>query len=566
MKGKKLCAAIMLSILFCFCAAVIFAQDANFAQAARITLGSGNVTINRAGDYVLSGTLRNGQVLIDPGKNGVVRLQLNGAYIENPNGPAIYMKSGAELIINLAAGTENTLIDGKNYRAVSAAGEDDPKAALYVKNSLTIGGSGKLSVTGNYRNGIHAKDALVISRESGNISVNAVEEAIQGGDSVTILGGVFDLRAGNDGLKSNNSDAGKGNVTINGGMFTITAGRDAVQADNGLTINGGIFTIKTGGGAAAGAAISGRNSFGNGDWGARGWNRSAQFPAPAAAASGDSESYKAFKAGKELVVSAGTFTIDAQDDAFHSNGNLTVRRGTFSINTGDDAFHADNALRVEGGTINILACYEGLEGKTIDIAGGGITIVSSDDAINAADGRATSGVNNSIYARISGGTIKITATGDGVDANGNLYLAGGELYVSGPSMGMQGAIDLDGSFVVSGGKLITAGSSLSPSSQSTQPVILISYTAARNSGSVISLRDSSGRALLEYTARTQFSASAFSSPDIKTGQTYGLYIDGKKITDVTVRGTVTAMADNGGTYAVGRGGPGGGPGGGRGRR
>jgi hypothetical protein len=119
MNDKKLLAASVI-ILLCFGAAA-FAQDIDFTRATKIALGSGNVTINRAGDYTLSGTLRNGQVLIDPGKNGVVRLQLNGASIENPNGAAIYMKSGAELIISLAAGTENTLIDGKNYPAGGAA-------------------------------------------------------------------------------------------------------------------------------------------------------------------------------------------------------------------------------------------------------------------------------------------------------------------------------------------------------------------------------------------------------------------------------------------------------------
>jgi hypothetical protein len=464
-----------------------FAQD--FASAARIVLGSGNITISRAGNYVLSGTLRNGQVLIDVGKNDTVRIQLNGVHIENPRSAAIYMRNGAELVIDLVAGKENTLVVGANY--VFAAGEDEPKAAIFVKNNLTIGGAGKLTVTGNYRNGIHAKDMLVVS--GGDISVRAVEEAMQGGDGVMISNGVFDLNAGNDGIKSNNTDVGKGLVTINGGTFTIVAGGDGIQADNNLFIN------------------------------------------------------------------AGTFIVDAQDNAFHSGGNFTVRRGIFTVRARDDAFHADNALRVEGGTVNILSSYEGLEGKTIEITGGDITVVSSDDAINAADGsanangRGRANPNNGIYARISGGTLRITAGGDGIDANGNLFLEGGELYISGPSMGMQGAIDFDGGFAVTGGRLITAGSSLNPSSRSTQPVILLSYTSVRDTGSAIAVKDFSGRILLEYTARIQFSASAFSSPDFKTGQTYSVFINGEKITDITLRGTVTAIADNGGAYSLRRG-------------
>ena len=121
---------------------------------------------------------------------------------------------------------------------------------------------------------------------------------------------------------------------------------------------------------------------------------------------------------------------------------------------------------------------------------------------------------------------------------------------------MEGAIDFDGRFVVSGGALITAGSSLNPASQSTQPVLLVSYTAPRSSGSVITVKDRTGRTLLEYTARTGFTASAFSSPEFKTGETYGVYLDGKKVIDSVLRGMVTAIADNGGAYTLRGGGRG----------
>jgi hypothetical protein len=401
--------------------------------------------------------------------------------------------------------------------------------------------------------------------------VNAVEDALRGGDGVAISGGVFDITAGNDGIKTNNTDSGKGNITLSGGTFSIKTGHDAVQAENNLTINSGVYTVVSGGGAAAAPSASsiGRNRPGNGDWGAQGWGRQPPSGAASTAISTGSESMKAFKTGKEFVINGGTFTIDAEDDAFHSNGNLTVKNGTFSIQTGDDGFHADNALRISGGSINILTSYEGLEGKAVEISGGNISLVSRDDGINASDGSAAAGpgrmggsrtMNTDVYVRVNGGIVKVLSVGDGIDANGNLFIEGGEVYISGPSLGMQGAIDLDGSFVVKGGKLITAGSSLNPAAQSTQPVILVSYSAAKESGSLIAIKDRAGRTLLEYTARTNFTASAFSSPDFKSGETYGLYVNGRKLTDVTVRGTVTALADNGGTYSL-RGGMGGGAGG-----
>jgi len=85
------------------------------------------------------------------------------------------------------------------------------------------------------------------------------------------------------------------------------------------------------------------------------------------------------------LLSGGTYTLNCADDAFHGNGNLTVKGGNYTIATGDDGFHADLASVVEGGTIHITKSYEGIEGQTVQISGGTVKIVSSDDGINAAE-------------------------------------------------------------------------------------------------------------------------------------------------------------------------------------
>jgi hypothetical protein len=290
-----------------------------------------------------------------------------------------------------------------------------------------------------------------------------------------------------------------------------------------------------------------------GAWGGRG----GFAPQPASTAADDSDSRKAFKSGTSLLISGGSFTVDAEDDAFHSNGNVTVSGGSFSVQTGDDAFHADNALRIDDGLIAVNKCYEGLEGAAIDINGGNITLTASDDAINAAGSIA----GKNPYIRISGGTLEALSNGDGIDANGDVFLDGGLVKLSGPSMGMQGAIDFDRSFVITGGRLITAGTSLPPASQSTQTSLLVAYTSQVASGSVISLADANGRELLSYTSRTVCAASAFSSPDLAAGKTYTLLIDGKKRADIKLSGMVTMVSENGSAYGGGRG-----AGGGRGGR
>ena len=66
------------------------------------------------------------------------------------------------------------------------------------------------------------------------------------------------------------------------------------------------------------------------------------------------------------------------------------------------------------------------------------------------------GVTEGAYIRISGGDVKINASGDGIDSNGDLYLEGGTVLVEGPAGGGDGALDYDGEGSISGGTMIGA--------------------------------------------------------------------------------------------------------------
>ncbi|MCI5977191.1 MAG: carbohydrate-binding domain-containing protein [Clostridiales bacterium] len=153
----------------------------------------------------------------------------------------------------------------------------------------------------------------------------------------------------------------------------------------------------------------------------------------------DDASAKGLKAGMALTIEGGIFDLNCADDAIHSNGNVTIMDGTFEISTGDDAVHADETSTISGGTLNIDKCCEGIEGVSVDISGGEITIVASNDGLNAANGTATvPGVGTSDgIIRISGGTVCIHASGDGLDSNGDLDVTGGQNYVSPTAWQMQ---------------------------------------------------------------------------------------------------------------------------------
>ena len=251
---------------------------------------------------------------------------------------------------------------------------------------------------------------------------------------------------------------------------------------------------------------------------------------------------KGIKAGAELSIYGGTFTIDSADDSFHSNGSMAIEGGTYTVTSGDDAFHADETLEVTDGSMNITECYEGLEGLEVNVSGGDITLTASDDGFNAAGGTDSSGStggrdgqftqqgapgsassNGSIA--ISGGTIHITASGDGIDSNGSLDIIGGNVTVCGPTQGDTATLDYDSSGTISGGTFIGTGASgmAQTFSSSSQGVIAVNV-GNQSAGTEIQLADSNGNVIISYTPELDFAVVILSSPDILSGEDYTITV------------------------------------------
>lgn len=546
------------------------------------SVSNSTVTINKAGTYVLSGTLSDGQIIIAAAEKDKVHLVLNGAKLTCTDNAPIYAKQADKVIVTLAEGTTNSVTDGSNYSL--ASGEDEPNAAIFSKSDLTINGSGTLDVDGNYKNGIVGKDDLVIT--GGTINVTAVNDGLRGRDSVAVKDGSLTIKAKGDGIQSNNDeDADKGWISLDGGTFNIVSQQDAVQAETILQINGGKYSLTTGGGSASVSSKKGNDMpWGNND---------------TEAADEDTASAKAIKGGSDVQIAAGDFTIDAADDAIHSV-NVTVKGGTFEISTGDDAVHADSNATIDAGTIKIAASYEGIEGANITINGGDIHLTASDDGINAAGGNDGSGQqqggdqfssDGDYEVRITGGYLYMDAAGDGLDSNGSLYIDGGTIIVNGPTNNGNGPLDYNGTGEIIGGILVAAGSSgmaQAPGTTSSQNSLLVYYTSTQAAGTLVNLSDEDGNSLLTFAPSKTYQSIVISVPELKQGQTYtlssggscsgknvdglytgGTYTGGTKLTNVTISSAQTSIADDG-SAVTGRnfgGGPGGGQGGGpRGQR
>lgn len=241
-------------------------------------------------------------------------------------------------------------------------------------------------------------------------------------------------------------------------------------------------------------------------------------------------------ANGNLMINAGTDGIHSGNDEDETVGFTYIAGGNITLAAGDDGIHSDTQLVIAGGSIHVTRSYEGLEGASIEIVGGEISVRAEDDGVNAAGGNDGSGgekrdgfggnpfaanANNAII--ISGGKITVDAGGDGIDSNGNFYVNAGEVLVYGSTNGGNGALDYDGEAVISGGVVIALGASQMAenfSAASGQCSMLVNVSGMKAAGTAVELRDVSGAVLLSCVAEKSYNSVVLSCGDIQVGQTY----------------------------------------------
>jgi hypothetical protein len=548
---------------------VTLGGDAIIVEGEGASVDAGVVTITSAGTYSISGTLNDGQIIVDTQDEETVYVILDGVDITCSTSAPIYVSNAEKTVITLADGSENTVTDGASY-AFEDAESDEPDAAIFSHDDLTINGNGSLVVNANYNDGITSKDDLKIT--GGTITVNAVNDGVKGRDSIGFLDGTITVYAGGDGLQSSNDeDVEEGYVVIEGGTLSIIAGLDGIQAETSLAVSGGEITIVTGGGSVSSSGSS---------WGGRGLEGNPNQT---------TESAKGLKAGTDLTIMDGVIEIDSLDDAIHSNGSITIDAGDLLIASGDDGIHADVALTINGGSLNITESYEGLESEVITINDGTVYLTASDDGVNATSssdseagpqpmwGPGGSGSGDS-YVYINGGYIVVNANGDGLDANGSIAMTAGTVIVNGPTNDGNGPLDYLGTFDISGGYLVAVGSSgmaQAPSTTSTQYSVMYNYGSAQAAGTLVHIETESGQDVLTFAPAKQYQSVLLSTPELENGTTYviysggsssgiasdglysgGTYAGGAQLANFTITGVVTSAGAAAGGF---RGGPGGRP-------
>ena len=545
---------------------VTLSDDGITGETAGVAINGQTMTITAEGTYIFSGTLSEGQIVVDA-DNAKVQIVFDNVDITCASSAAVYVKSAEKVFVTLAEGSQNTLRNTDEYVAID---DNNIDAVIFAKSDLTLNGTGSLTIVSAEGHGIVSKDDLKIT--GGTYDITAAGHALSGKDSVRIADGTFILTAEKDGIHAENADdEEKGYIYIADGDFTITSDGDGMDASNIVQIEDGTFDITAGGGAAnsqkthesdmpgepgGGMPQNGRKPDGE-DMPEMGEKPDGENMPQDTTTDESGTSTKGIKAGGGMYLNGGTYQIDSADDSIHSNANITIADGTYTLATGDDGVHADDALTVNGGMITVTESYEGLEGLTVTINDGTIDITARDDGINTAGGTDQSGfgtfgdhfkgmdsaddeteetTDNEMWMELNGGYIHILAGGDGVDSNGDLTINGGEIYIDGSSDNGNSAIDYGdrSSAYMNGGTLVAIGSSgmaEGMSDSSKQEVLMVKLGEQMEAGDV-ELTDNEGNVIVSYTALKSYDCVIISTAEVESGATYTLTTSGTT-TEVT---------------------------------
>ena len=568
------------------------------SEAVKITLnkttatvsGSGakadgsTITITEEGVYIVSGTLEDGQIIVDASDSDKVQIVLDGVNINCETNAAIYVREADKVFITLAENSSNTLGGGNEYTQID---DNTVDGVIFSKSDLVCNGTGSLTIEADYKHGIVSKDDLVIT--GGTYKITAADNGITAKDQLKILDGSFDIDAANSAVKAKNADnAELGNIYIAGGIFTIEAEQDGFHATGSIVVDDGTITVN-----------SGDDGF------------HAELDTVIHGGTILVEKSNEGLEGKRVVVNGGDITINASDDGINAansgddgaNAANSGDGGVNAANSGDDGANATNpganaagsgdddsnaassnndssAAVNSGDDSSISGAADGKEPPQMppDTENGSDMQPSQDfdpenapsggnapqnfdpgnapsdgDAPQMMQGGPGGGGNSELYIKITGGTLTVSADGDGLDSNGGLLVTGGTTIVYGPTSDGDSALDYDGSAIVSGGILAAIGSAGMVESfdeASTQPVITYYCTETQSADTTITLTDSDGSALFTVTPEKAYASIVLTCPEMKLDATYTLAAgtDNEEITltdIITTAGTrsVKTMSD-----------------------
>ena len=306
-------------------------------------------------------------------------------------------------------------------------------------------------------------------------------------------------------------------------IYVKTTQRHGIKANNGIIINGGIINVETSGEGAKGLnseediiVNGGRTTVictGNGIW-----DKKVLKTKGAACLKADSvltinggEIYakatgsggKGLKAGWECYINGGIVHVITEGNLYYNDGSwesFNYMANTPNVN--DNYTSSPKGIKV--GTKNAYGILE--------ISGGSVMVSANGD-----------GINSSGDLTISGGSVVTVSTSkDGIDANGNMYLNGGTLIAFGGKGDTDVDIDEQKRLYINGTSIFSIGGRIDSTLDSTSQGI-ITTSGSVSAGQTVTVSSDDNATLATFTMppySQQNRTVLISTPDMTSGMNY----------------------------------------------
>lgn len=206
-------------------------ENSQAVEGEGYSFDGNKLIIFSAGDYLLSGVLTDGSIVVDAYDDEVVHLYLNNVHVTSGNEPALCVQSADKVIVTALEGTGNSFSDNVRH-------EQETPACIFSNVDLTINGQGTLQVFGYHEDGVRTKDCLKVV--SGVLYVKAKGDGLRGNDGVILFDSAVEVECEKTALFS---ESEKDMVVLQGGTCKTIAGEHAIYANKKVVIKGTVTDL-----------------------------------------------------------------------------------------------------------------------------------------------------------------------------------------------------------------------------------------------------------------------------------------------------------------------------------